>query len=239
MAVSPEEPIFTMHGARTAIKLGMLHIEEQVKALELAVVDNTGLALDLARTVIESTCRTILTERGIPYDKDDNLPRLFKTVTQVLPFLPAAMATDAGARKSLEQTLSGLSTAIQGVCELRKAFGFASHGRDGPRPEMEATQALLVAQAADAIVGFLYGVHRQDLLQRQSVPPRYDDHPDFNDWIDERNELIRIFTMEYKPSEVLFNVDLQAYCDLLASYETDDETEEQSNQVGEEGEVPE
>ena len=81
---------FVMHGARTAIANGLIHIAEQVKGIELAVGDNPGLAFDLAKTVIESACRTILTERNIGFDADDDLPQLFKTVTNNLPFLPAS-----------------------------------------------------------------------------------------------------------------------------------------------------
>lgn len=209
-----------MHGARSAIAGGMLHIEEQVKALERAVAENTGLVFDLARTLIESTCRTILTERGSTFSDDDNLSKLFKMVTQIMPFLPPTLSAESGARRSLEQTLSGLSTALQGVCELRNEFGFASHGIDRPRPPMEDVQALLAAQAADAIVGFLYRIHRQDLSRSKLTPLNYDNQPEFNDWIDNQNDLVRVFTLEYKPSEVLFNMDLQAYRDLLPDYES-------------------
>jgi hypothetical protein len=227
MAVSSQEPAFVMHGARAAVADGMLHIEEQVKALERAVVENTGLAFDLARTLIESACRTIITERGGTFDKDDDLPKLFKIATLTVPFLPVALSTDAGARKSLVQTLNGLNTALQGVCELRNAFGFASHGSEGPRPAMEGVQALLAAQAADAIVGFLYRVHRQEDLSRpRSVMLEYDDHPDFNEWIDEQTDPVQILALpSYRPSEVLFNVDLQAYRDLLTDYKSEEEAE--------------
>jgi hypothetical protein len=222
MTGSAPEPVFVMHGARAAVAGGMLHIEEQVKALELAVVENTGLAFDLARTLIESACKTIITERGNTFDKDDELPKLFRAAALAVPFLPAELASDASARKSLQQTLSGLSTALQGVCELRNAFGFASHGSAGPRPPMEGVQALLAAQAADAIIGFLYRVHRQDPTRPRSVSMAYDDHPEFNDWIDEQSEPVRILSLPpYQASDVLFNVDLEAYRDLLADYEAD------------------
>ena len=225
MAVS-QEATFMMHGARAAVAGGMLHIEEQVKALERAVVENTGLAFDLARTLIESACRTIITERAGSFDQDDDLPRLFRTASQLVPFLPVALASDTGARRSLQQTLSGLNTALQGVCELRNAFGFASHGSDAPRPAMEGGQALLAAQAADAIVGFLYRVHRQDLSRPRSVPLEYNDHTDFNEWIDEQSEPVKIVALPpYRPSEVLFNVDLQAYRDLLTAYANEDKAE--------------
>ncbi len=227
MAISNSEPAFVMTGARAAVTGGLVHIEEQIKALESAVVENTGLAFDLAKTLIESACKTILTERGGTFDKDDDLPKLFKEASLRVPFLPPALAGESGARRSLQQTLSGLSTAVQGVCELRNAFGFASHGSDGPRPAMEGVQALLVAQTADAIIGFLYCVHSEDLSRPRTVPLAYSDHPEFNEWIDDQCERIQILSLPpYQPSEVLFVVDQEAYRILLTEYESDDATED-------------
>lgn len=227
MAVVTADPAFVMQSARAAVAGGMLHIEEQVKALESAVAQNTGLAFDLAKTLVESACKTIIKERGSVFDKDDDLPKLFKTVSFCVPFLPVALAADAGARKSLQQTLNGLNTALQGICELRNAFGFASHGSDGPRPVMEGIQALLVAQAADAIIGFLYRVHRQDLSRPKTVQLEYDNNPDFNEWLDEQCEPVRILSLPpYRPSDVLFNVDQEAYRDRLADYRGKDDTED-------------
>src|SRR5260370_26937410 len=133
MADTPPIP-FVMHGARTAIARGLFHIETQVAAIEVAVEKDPSLAFDLAKTLIESACRTILTERSIEYDPTDDLPKLFKKVSTSLPFLPVSESAKADVRKSLAQTLSGLHTAVQGVCELRNMCGFASHGSDAARP---------------------------------------------------------------------------------------------------------
>lgn len=223
MEMPASETTFVMHGARAAVAGGMLHIEEQIKAIELAVVQNTGLAFDLAKTLIESACKTILTERGGSFDKGDDLPRLFRQARQAVPFLPASLEGDAAARRSLEQTLNGLSTALQGVCELRNAFGFAFHGSDSPRPALEAIHATLAAQAADAIVGFLYSVHRQDLIKHRAPRLEYGGHTNFNEWIDEQCDPVQILSLPpYRPSEVLFYVDQEAYRDLLADFESGD-----------------
>jgi hypothetical protein len=84
-------------------------------------------------------------------------------------------------------------------------------------------QALLVAQAADAIVGFLYRIHQQE----RETPPRvrleYGDNSDFNSYIDDENSLVHIFALEYRPSEVLFAVDPEAYRDALEGYDSDEE----------------
>lgn len=236
MDIATNDPIFILYSARTAVAGGMLHIEEQVKALELAVVENTGLAFDLAKTLVESACKTIITERGGTFEKDDDMPKLFKMVRQSVPFLPAGLADEIAARRSLEQTLNGLSTSLQGVCELRNTCGFATHGSAGPRPRMEGIQALLVAQAADAIIGFLYRAHRQDLTRPKTVQLEYCDNPDFNDWLDEQCEPVRILSLPpYRPSDVLFNVDQEAYRDLLTDYEAEDETGDPHGEADQEG----
>ena len=208
-----------MHGARGAIAGGLLHIEEQVKGIERAVEENPGLAFDLAKTLIESACRSILTERSIAFNTDEDLPKLFRIVTSHLPFLPASASREAEVRRSLSQTLNGLHTAVQGVCELRNACGFASHNAEGPRPAMETVQALLAAETADAILGFLHRVHRQDRTPAPRPQLEYDTNPGFNDYVDEAHGTLRIFEVEFKPSEVLFRMDPEAYRVYLAEYE--------------------
>jgi hypothetical protein len=221
MATTPPTGDFVMHGARAAIAAGLSHMEEQVKGIELAVIENPGLAFDLAKTLVESTCRAILSDRRIPFDRDDDLPRLFKTVTMNLPMLPLAASSEGEARKSLAQTLNGLHTALQGVCQLRNAYGFASHGSEGPRPLLESVQALLAAQAADAIVGFIHRVHRQERGPLPSPRLEYGANEDFNVYVDEANQQVRIFDLEYRPSEVLFAVDREAYRGLLTDFQPD------------------
>jgi hypothetical protein len=213
---------FVMRGARAAMAQGLAHVEEQVTALERAVVENPGLAFDLAKTLVESACRTILTERQQPYASDDDLPKLFKTVTTFLPLSPPSASSTSG-HKSLKQTLNGLQTALQGVCELRNDFGFASHGSDGSRPRMERIQAMLAAQAADTIVGFLHATHQQDQAVQRTAPLRFEDRADFNDYVDDAHGIIQIFELSFRASEVLFRVDHEAYRDALASFDASEE----------------
>ena len=61
---------------------GLAHIEEQVKGIEQAIVGNSGLTFDLANTLIESTCCTVLRERSVPYVATDDLTKLFKSASQ-------------------------------------------------------------------------------------------------------------------------------------------------------------
>lgn len=219
----PAAPRFVMHGARDAMAFGLLHIEQQVKSIELAVVENPGLAFDLAKTLVESACRTVLVERSIAIADDDDLPKLFKMASLSLPFLPSTASAAAETRDSLRRTLSGLSTAIQGICELRNQCGFASHGSGAPRPPMESVQALLAAEAADTIVGFLHRVHRQDRTLSASPQAVYGDHAAFNDSVDNAHGMIRIYEAEFRPSEVLFRLEPESYRVYLAEFDAEAE----------------
>ena len=201
-----------MIGARKAVAQGLDHIETQVFAIEEAVSDNPGLAFDLAKTLIESTCRTILKERDVPYGEDDSPQRLFGLVRDNLPMLPPEESHEAGVRRSITQTLGGINTAVQGITQLRNQLGFASHGSDSPRPSMDTAHAILAAQTADVIIGFLYHMH----TQRHDAPDS-SRNEEFDQHIDEIHQVVQIFEVEFFASDVLFQMDRQAY----SSYRVD------------------
>ena len=217
---------FVMHGARGAIAGGISHIEQYVKAIERAVNEDPGLTFDLAKALIESALRTILTERGIPFSPNDDTPKLFRSVTRCLPLLPAGASPEDDVRRMIVQTLSGLSTTVQGVCELRNACGFVSHGSGVPRPVMESVQAMLAAEAADAVVGFLFRVHRQDILKPSPPSLNYDDCDAFNAFVDDLHEPTRIFAEEFMPSRILFDMGPEPYRVSLGDFLANREPEE-------------
>lgn len=208
---------FVMHGARSAAANGMPHINAQIAALERAVVENPSLVFDLAKYIVESACRTILSERKIGFDRNDALPKLFKAVTTNVPMLPKEASAESEARRKLLQTLNGLHTALQGVCELRNTCGFTSHGGEAQAPVMEGVQAVLAAQAADTIVGFLFSAHR---VQRVGLPQNPTGHNLTVDaLLDTLYEPVSIAGEPYMVSEVLYAIDREAYLAILATVE--------------------
>lgn len=222
-------PGFIMHGARDAMALGLSHIEQQVEGLERAVSENAGLAFDLSKTLIESVCRAILEQRSVAYSPDDDLPKVFRLTCQSLPFLPPEASQDAAARQSLQQTLNGLSTTVHGICELRNHCGFASHGSGGPRTPMEWVQALMTAGAADTIVGFLYRAHMQDRVTPASHALRYEENEDFNVSVDGLHETVRIFSEEFRPSRILFELAPEPYRLYLADFASQEDKESEAD----------
>ena len=222
-------PTFQMLRAREAISRGLSHIEQQVIAAENAVGGEPAfnLAFDLSRALIESTCRTILTERRVESSPEEDLPSLLRKVRRNLPFLPPESSSETAARQSLEQTLRGLQSAVQGICELRNHYSFASHGYETGRARMEQAQATLVAGAADVIIGFLYEMHAQSHAGNIGVgQPSYDENQDFNNFIDDTNEICVILEAEFRPSAVLFEMEPETYRLRLAEFRTEIEGSE-------------
>ncbi len=212
---------FVMHGARAALAAGCVHIEQQINAIESAVVSNAGLAFDLAKTLLESICKAVLSERKIAHDDGWDLPRLLKETTRQVQLVPAGVQGGGPASASLRKMVGGLQTAIQGICELRNSHGFASHGKDPSFQQLESVQALLVARAADAIVHFLFHAHWGDGAVTPPREPAYQDHPAFNEHVDGIHDLIRIFDVEFRPSQVLFEMEPESYRIYLAEFEPD------------------
>jgi len=210
-----------MHGAREVLEASAAHIEQQILAIEDAVTTNPGLAFDFAKTLVESACKTVLSERGCVRDDGWDLPRLFKETLGQLRLVPDGVGGEQDVSDSLRKTVGGLQTAIQGICELRNTHGFASHGKDATFQQLERVQAVLVARAADTVVNFLFHVHRSYVAGVPGDRFDYADHPTFNDFVDETHELVRIFNLEYRPSEILFQVDPQAYRDHLTEYKAE------------------
>jgi hypothetical protein len=217
---------FTMHGAREALDAGAAHIEEQIIAIEQAVGTNPGLTFDLAKTLLESTCKTILAERKADYNGAWDLPKLLRETTRLMRLVPAELAATADVSESLRKTTGGLQTVIQGICELRNSHGFASHGKDPNFRQLDVAQALLIARASDAIVSFLLRMHSDEgaaAHHRGLTEEERSRRDAFDEYVDEANGLVRIFDLEYRASEVLLQVDPRAYEDHLAVFEPNDE----------------
>jgi len=213
---------FAMHGAREVLEAGAAHIEQQIAAIEQAVSTNPGLAFDLAKTLLESTCKGILADRKAACDDAWDLPKLLKETLGNLQLVPAGLAAAKEATDSLRKTAGGLQTVIQGICEIRNSHGFASHGKNPAFQQLDAAQALLVARSADAIVAFLFRMHRDADGEKPTLAPVFADFAAFNDYVDDANGPVRIFGLEYRASEVLFHVDPRAYQDYLAGFEPED-----------------
>jgi len=213
------ETVFKMHGAREILLLsaGGVAIERHIEALENSVENNPSLAFDLARSLVESVCKTILTDRGRD-PGNIGFKDLLQDTYKAVRLVPESHSAKKEVVESIQKILAGFENVIQGLTNLRHSEGMASHGKDAYAIQLETAQARLAAQSADVVIHYLYSAHKNYQIPASAPRLRYEDNPEFNRYVDESNEPIQIFEFTYQPSEVLFNTDEDAYRSLLSEF---------------------
>lgn len=195
---------FVMDGAREVLEQGTIpRLQQQVDALEASLPDNPALAFDLAKSVVETACRTIMTDRGLmPTKSTPTLNELITETLEALQLVNDHRPDEAKVVRILRKAVKGLVTAAQSLGELRNSDGFASHGTDGYLESLEPFHATFAARSADAVVNFLFQAHRayggplyreegEETLyakEQRGEAVDYVAHEAFNGYLDEENE---------------------------------------------------
>jgi Abortive infection C-terminus len=110
-------------------------------------------AITMARTLLESTLKTILDDREITYKDDGDLPALYKAVSGELGLAPGAYSEQA-----FKQILGGCHSVVVGLGSLRNKVGDAhGSGRRTYRPA--ARHAALAVNLAGSMSLFLIETH--------------------------------------------------------------------------------
>lgn len=131
------------------------YVNKKIAIMQEAISSNTELAIGTAKELLETTCKSILIQKGIGIDKDWSLPKLTTETANSLDFTPKETNDAAKAEKSIRQILSGIGQIIQGVAELRNSYG-SGHGKDENFKALEEKYArFLVGVVSDIVILFL------------------------------------------------------------------------------------
>ncbi len=118
------------------------------RALERRLADPEG-AVTAARTLVETVCKRILEEAGVPYREADDLPQLYRSTSQTLQLAPSQHSEVA-----FRSILGGCHTVVQGLGTLRNRIGDAhGQGRHAVRPAPR--HAALAVNLAGAMATYL------------------------------------------------------------------------------------
>jgi hypothetical protein len=216
-----------------------LVIRQQVEALEDAMPDRPGIAVSFCRTLIETTCKTILIDRGQAPDGAWEAPKLIAETTKFLHLgIHDDGHTDATLKNGTEKLLRGMNSIIDGIMEIRNAHGAAAHGSDAYAPMLDARYAEILARATDAVVGLLFKTHLNGSGKAPLARLRYGDYNDFDEWIDNDFGPFEILETPLVASEALFRTDINAYRAALVVFkQQQDAPQEQAEEQPEEGEA--
>jgi hypothetical protein len=162
MASNPANTSFQLAACRELLDAHpkSLRIREQVEALEEAMPDRPGVVVSFCRTIIETTCKTILTDRAVPVDAAWEAPKLVSESMKYLNLGPSEDGgVDAKLRSGTKSLVRGMNQIVQGIVEIRNAHGSAAHGADAYAPLLDARYAEILARSTDAVVGLLFKTH--------------------------------------------------------------------------------
>jgi hypothetical protein len=123
-----------------ADKLDASNLHLQIQRIEEAIESDPELAIGTAKELVETTCKTILQERGMPFEKNWDMMRLVKEVRKVLILTPEDIPDSAKAAKTIKILLNNLATISQGLAELRNSYG-TGHGKEGRKASLEPRHA--------------------------------------------------------------------------------------------------
>lgn len=225
------EQLQVMSGARLVSQTlsAPARIDWAIREIEANLKERPGLVFDYAKSLVETTCKTILKEIGQTADENWKIQQLASFTLKAVVRAPAGHPAPEAAKDRLETTLKGLVGIVHGLGELRNLDGELGHGKEADRITMSSFHAEFAARAADAVVKFLVEAHRS-AQEADGTPTSlsYYENPEFNDYVDDLHPPCIIFVGQYKASEVLFQMDRQTYSDALAEYLN--ETEEAESQ---------
>jgi hypothetical protein len=123
------------------------------KALDRRVSDPEG-AITTARTMLESTCKTLLDDRGIAYTERDDLPRLYRRLAPSLKIAPSDHTEE-----QFKAILGACSTVVQELGSLRNRVS-DSHGPGRKSYRPGERHAALAVNLAGSMALFLMQTHQ-------------------------------------------------------------------------------
>jgi hypothetical protein len=143
---------------RVAERLTGPYIAQQIRRLQEAAAADPELAIGTAKEFLESICKTILTERGTPPPRNEDLPVLVRSTVKSLEIVPPELAGEPQLEKTITVLLNNLSSIGHQLAELRNQFG-TGHGRSTVHVGLPARHAKLAIGAAATLAVFLYESH--------------------------------------------------------------------------------
>jgi hypothetical protein len=187
-------------------------IEDYILRIE-GYSETDGISvLENCKAMVESICKTILHDLGEECGTADSIQSLVSKACNKMKCLPN---TGDLARSFI--------TVAQRLGEFRNAFGTVGHGQsvyqleESKKKVIGASVAFMISTVEQLAI-FLITVYQEEYPQHIQRNLRYEDNTELNAALDEGADPVQIGAYgPYKPSEVLFYIDEDAYKTELSS----------------------
>lgn len=134
--------------------LDKTHFQEYIDRIKKSITEDPGLAIGSTKELVESTLKTILNKSEIPFDKNDDVPKLLKSVQKALELVPDDVDDSKKGSDIIKILLSNLSQVVIKLTELRNLYG-TGHGKENARKGLNDRHAKLAVGAGITLATFL------------------------------------------------------------------------------------
>ncbi|HJE03034.1 MAG TPA: abortive infection family protein, partial [Aliarcobacter thereius] len=138
------------------IQFDEIYIHEQwEKAIKRKSDDPEG-AITIARTLVESVLKNILSKQNISFSNSADLSELYKEVAKLLNLAP-----EQHQEAIFKQILGGSSAIVNGLGQMRNKLG-DSHGTDGLKVKPKERHSELAVNLAGSMAIFLFKTFKEN-----------------------------------------------------------------------------
>lgn len=133
-------------------------LQDQLARARDRACDDPDLAIGTAKEIVETVCKTILGDCGVPFPPTSNFPALLKATLKELDLVPEAVHASKRGTDTVKRILGSLGSVGNGLAELRNLYG-TGHGRHGTAGGLQPRHARLAVGAMSTLAVFLFETH--------------------------------------------------------------------------------
>jgi len=167
-------------------------------------------AFENAKALLETIGKQICVSKGITLESTSSINGVLKKAFTVIGYSSESMVT---------QISSALATIGQKVGELRNEIGTTSHGhsldelRERNNKVDELTKEFLIDSTVIVACFLIRAFENENprVTSPEETEILYEEHDDFNNFLDDTYGEFEIGVYSYSASEILYNVDYTAY----------------------------
>lgn len=128
-------------------------LAQHLRRIDAGVAHDPSAAIGSSKELVESVCKLILDDYGVPFGTKDDLLDLYKAASKALKLSADSVPQNAKGSQAAQAAARSLATTVQRIAELRNELGLG-HGRNRPNQALRR-HARLAFNTASAVAEFM------------------------------------------------------------------------------------
>lgn len=186
-------------------------LDEYIQRIEAYLKNDFSISIENSKSLLESIAKEICKERGQSFEEEESPSKLLKLAFGAIGIQASSIGP---------QIAVALSNIGHHMGELRNEIGKVSHGRTmedlkAKKDSIDDMTREFLIYSTEIIACFLIQFFEWKFPLTEVIETEeklvYDNCEEFNEYLDETYGEFAIGMLSYSASEILYNVDKQAY----------------------------